>query len=82
MEWLAGAVVRRAGIYRVTHRGHRPTHEALLQQGERFPACRKCGMAVGFEFVQPSPSVNPTKSSTWVRPRFMESVLPAYAQTA
>jgi len=53
MEWLAGGVVRCAGVYRVTHLGHRPTHEAILQRGDVFPACRKCEMAVSFEFVQP-----------------------------
>jgi hypothetical protein len=49
---LAGADVKRPGIYSVTHRAHRPTHEAILQQGDIFPVCRTCGVAVEFDFVQ------------------------------
>ena len=50
---LAGVEVKRPGIYSVTHRAHRPIHQAILQQDEMFPVCRTCGMAVEFEFVQP-----------------------------
>jgi hypothetical protein len=50
---LAGARVNRTGVYSVTHRAHRPTHQAILQQGEIFPICRTCGMAVEFHFAQP-----------------------------
>jgi hypothetical protein len=50
---LAGADVRRTGLYSVTHRAHRPTHQAILQQGDVFPVCRTCGVAVEFDFVQP-----------------------------
>jgi hypothetical protein len=81
MEWLAGAMVRRGGVYRVTHRGHRPTHDAILQQGDVFPVCRKCGMAVSFEFVQPLSESEEVEHIGYDRD-FMESVLPAYAQSA
>ena len=48
----AGERVRRAGVYNVIHRGHRPNHPAILLQGELFPCCRVCGVAVNFEFIQ------------------------------
>lgn len=50
---LAGADVKSTGVYSVTHRAHRPTHQAILQQGDIFPVCRTCGMVVAFDFVQP-----------------------------
>jgi hypothetical protein len=50
---LAGARVYRTGVYSVTHQAHRPTHQAILQQGDNFPICRTCGVAVEFDFVQP-----------------------------
>jgi len=49
---LAGADVRRTGVYSVSHRAHRPTHQAILQQGDIFPVCRTCGVRVEFDFVQ------------------------------
>ena len=48
----AGERVRRAGVYSVIHRGHRPNHPAILLKGELFPFCRVCGAAVNFEFTQ------------------------------
>ncbi len=81
MEWLAGAVVRRAGVYRVSHQGHRPTHEVILQQGDVFPVCRKCGIAVTFEFVQSLTESDEVEHIGYDRD-FMESVLPAHAQPA
>ncbi len=53
MVWLTGTVVRRTGIYSVTHRAHRPTHQGAIQEGEVFPVCRTCGNAVDFEFISP-----------------------------
>lgn len=53
MPCKAGAKVKRSGIYNVRHLGHRPPHKAILQQGEAFPECRRCGTAVIFEFVAP-----------------------------
>jgi hypothetical protein len=52
MQMSAGEKVGRAGVYRVVHKGHRPTHLSILQPGESFPPCRICGDAVRFAFVQ------------------------------
>ena len=49
---LAGAEVGCAGVYSVTHRAPRPAHQAILQQGDIFPVCHTCGVAVEFDFVQ------------------------------
>jgi hypothetical protein len=81
MVWLAGAVVRRAGIYSVTHRAHRPIHQAILQQDEMFPVCRTCGMAVRFEFVQPLTESDDIEHIGY-DPDFMESVLQAMPKSA
>ena len=53
MQMSAGEKVGRAGVYRVIHKGHRPPHLSILQQGEISPRCRICGDAVRFEFAQP-----------------------------
>jgi len=37
-----------SGVYRVEHDGHREAHEAILLQGEIFPACNVCGDEVRF----------------------------------
>ena len=52
MEWSAGAVCRRTGVYAVEHDEHRPTHQAIVWESETFPTCRKCGMEVSFRFCQ------------------------------
>lgn len=52
MRYRAGAKVKRAGIYNVLHPRHRAPHRAILQEGESFPECRRCGTAVAFEFVE------------------------------
>ncbi len=52
MRYMAGARVTRAGIYNTLHFGHRAPHKAILQEGESFPECRRCGTAVIFEFVE------------------------------
>jgi hypothetical protein len=36
------------GIYSVFHYQHRPPHNLLMRQGERFPACSRCGERVFF----------------------------------
>jgi len=48
----AGEKVGHAGVYRVHHQGHRPSHNSILQQGETFHRCRICAAAVRFEFTQ------------------------------
>jgi hypothetical protein len=53
MVCLTGAVVRRTGVYSVTHRAHRPAHKVGIQQGEVFPVCNTCGTAGAFEFIEP-----------------------------
>ncbi|HEV2114679.1 MAG TPA: hypothetical protein VGR48_01560 [Terriglobales bacterium] len=49
-----GELVPQTGLYRVSHEGHRATHEAILWEGETFPACRICGNAAEFDFVEPA----------------------------
>lgn len=49
----AGKVCRRSGVHKIVHHRHRPTHQAIVQEGEVFPACRSCGMQVSFEFLLP-----------------------------
>ena len=53
MKCIVGAAVKRAGIYNVLHFGHGSPHKAILQEGESFPECRRCGTAVVFEFLEP-----------------------------
>ena len=74
MVWLTGTVVRETGIYSVTHRGHRPTHRATIQQGEMLPVCRICGRTVEFEFVGPLTESDEIEHVGY-DPDFMESVL-------
>ena len=74
-------VVRRSGVYSVTHRVHRATHQAVLRQGERFPVCRTCGVAVEFEFVQPLTEADEIEHIGY-DPDFMQSVLAQLPQSA
>jgi hypothetical protein len=53
MPSTAGTKVKRSGVYSVIHYGHRAPHGVILQQGELFPDCHRCGTAVVFEFVGP-----------------------------
>jgi hypothetical protein len=78
---LAGADVRRTGVYSVTHREHRPTHQAILQQGNIFPVCRTCGTAVEFDFVQPLTESDDIEHIGY-DPDFMESVLQTVTMSA
>jgi hypothetical protein len=78
---LAGAGVRRTGIYSVTHQAHRPTHQAILQRGDVFPVCRTCGVAVKFEFVQPLTESDDIEHIGY-DPDFMESVLAQMPKSA
>jgi hypothetical protein len=41
-----------SGVYRVEHRGHRETHDAILRAGEVFPACSVCDQQVRFTLKQ------------------------------
>jgi hypothetical protein len=81
MVWFAGTIVRRAGIYSVTHRSHRPTHPAILQTGDLFPLCRMCGTAVRFDFAQPLTESDEIEHIGY-DPDFMESVLQLVPKSA
>ena len=53
MLLVVGAEVANSGVYRVTHREHRGSHEVVIHAGEFFPTCYVCGDQVEFEFVRP-----------------------------
>jgi hypothetical protein len=73
----AGETVRRTGLYRVTHQGHRGPHEAIVWEGESFPSCSKCRSAVTFEFLQPAPEADEFEHVGYDGD-FLESVLSGY----
>jgi hypothetical protein len=50
--FTSGEVVPSSGIYTVTHAEHRLPHLVTLLEGQRFPACSKCGEAVRFQLVR------------------------------
>ena len=79
MRCMAGTKVKRAGIYKVLHLGHRPPHKAILQQGEAFPECRRCGTAVAFEWVEP---LNESEEVEHIGydPDFMDAILRRFAK--
>ena len=81
MVWITGAVVRRSGVYSVIHGAHRAAHQAVLQQGEKFPVCRTCGVAVQFEFLQPVTESDEIEHIGY-DPDFMQSVLAQLPQPA
>jgi hypothetical protein len=80
MKSMAGARIKRGGVYSVFHRGHRPPHQAILQAGESFPDCRRCGTAVCFEFVGPLTECDEIEHIGYDRD-FMDSVLRTLAKT-
>lgn len=47
-----GDDVPQSGLYLVLHEKHRPDHEATLFQGEQFPACAQCDVAVRFRLLR------------------------------
>jgi predicted nucleic acid-binding Zn ribbon protein len=51
-DLLPGELCPRSGIYQVTHRLHRVAHNVLVQKGDRFSRCNKCGDAVRFRLVK------------------------------
>lgn len=73
-----GEMVRQTGLYRVTHQGHRPTHNGILWQGETFPRCRCCGSAARFQFVRPAPESEEYEHMGYDRD-FLDSVLDSSA---
>jgi CheY-like chemotaxis protein len=50
-RFAPGEVSPRSGVYRIIHAAHRPSHEAAMMAGERFPRCRICANGVRFELV-------------------------------
>jgi hypothetical protein len=79
MRCIAGAKVNRAGIYNILHLGHRPPHRAILQVGEAFPECRRCGTAVAFEFLEPVTESDEVEHIGYDRD-FMDSILRIFAK--
>ena len=47
-----GENVPQSGLYLVLHENHRADHEATLFQGEQFPACAQCDIAVRFRLLR------------------------------
>ena len=76
MRCMTGTKAKRAGVYTVLHLGHRTSHKAILQQGESFPECRRCGTAVVFEFLEPVTESEEIEHIGYDSD-FMDSVLPS-----
>ncbi len=51
-QYISGDTVPESGIYRVAHHEHRLPHEVTLLEGQRFPACSKCDLAVRFSLLR------------------------------
>lgn len=79
MRASAGMKVKRVGVYKVMHCGHREPHKAILQGGESFPECRRCGSAVVFEFAEPVSERDDIEHIGY-DPDFMDSVLRTFAK--
>ena len=47
-----GESVPKSGLYLVLHNKHRPDHEATLFEGDQFPACAQCDVAVRFRLLR------------------------------
>ena len=48
ITYYARQKVPRTGLFRVYHFQHRLPHDAMMRQGELFPACNTCGQRVFF----------------------------------
>ncbi len=81
MRYMAGAQVKRAGIYNTLHFGHRAPPKAILQEGESFPECRRCGTAVIFEFVDAVTDGDEIEHIGYDRD-FLDFVLRAFAKAS
>jgi len=79
MQCVAGAKVKRGGVYNVLHLGHRSPHKAILQAGEIFPECRRCGTAVRFELLEPLKESNEVEHIGYDTD-FMDSILRIFAK--
>ncbi len=47
-----GDAVSTAGVYQLLHYRHRLPHEAIILQGQSFPACSECGNNLRFRLVR------------------------------
>jgi hypothetical protein len=81
MRCMAGTKAKRAGVYNVLHLGHRHAHKVILQEGESFPECRRCGTAVGFEFLEPVTESSEVEHIGY-DPDFMDSILRTFAKAS
>ena len=79
MRCMAGAKVKRGGVYNVLHLAHRSPNKAILQEGESFPECRRCGTAVGFVFLEPVSESSEVEHIGY-DPDFMDSILQTFAK--
>ena len=79
MRATAGMKTNRVGVYNVLHFGHRQPHTAIIQEGESFPECRRCGSAVVFECVEPVTERDDVEHIGY-DPDFMDSVLRTFAK--
>jgi hypothetical protein len=52
-----GDQVPATGIYTASHHQHRAPHEVFAVQGDRFPACRRCGSHASFTLVRAASQV-------------------------
>ena len=57
MRFRVGQAIPSSGIYTVTHKGHRQSHEVTLLKGDIFPRCARCGDRVQFELVKAAPHI-------------------------
>jgi hypothetical protein len=79
MRSMASTKVKRGGVYNVLHLGHRPPHNAILQAGEVFPECRRCGTAVAFAFLEAMIESSEVEHIGY-DPDFMDSILRTFAK--
>ena len=79
MRATPGTKSKRVGMYNIIHYEHRAPHKAILQQGEFFPECRRCGTAVLFEFAEPVTERDDIEHIGY-EPDFMDSVLQRFAK--
>jgi hypothetical protein len=50
-RYKPGQWVPKAGIYKVSHAGHRLPHKARFNAHQKFPSCSKCTALVRFELL-------------------------------
>jgi hypothetical protein len=51
-KYRPGQLIEESGVYQVVHDSHRLMHQVTLLEGGCFPACRRCGGAVRFEWLR------------------------------